>query len=147
MRKLILTTTLIIAMTTIGAAPTMSEEQAIQRTIETFTKGADKRDVRALETVLHPSFRVVFAIEGSKNPAAVLTRAEYLSMLQEGKIGGKERKLEVDTTKVMGVFGFARVHLDAPGEKFDAELALVRESSGAWKIVHDTTLLTVRAKN
>ncbi len=115
-----------------------SDEDQIKKTISAFAAGGDKRDVAALEKLLDPSFRVIFAFPGKD--ASLLSRADYLTMLKEGKIGGGERKLSFGQVHISGAIGHARVKMVREDARFDAEVTLVRDVSG-WRIIQDATLM------
>jgi hypothetical protein len=129
-------------MALLGTTPSAfasGDEEQIKNAITTFATGGDKRDLAALEKILDPSFRVVFAFPGKD--ASVMSRADYLGMLKEGKIGGGERKLSFGQVNIAGAIGHAKVEMVRDDARFDAEVTLVRGASG-WRIIQDATLMT-----
>jgi hypothetical protein len=129
----------------LAPAPAGAEERKVEteikKTVESFTRGGDRRDVAGLERLLDPSFRVVFALPGKE--ASVMARADYLALLREGKIGGGERKLSFGAIEVVGPIAHVKVKMEREDARFDAVLTLVRGPS-EWRVVQDATLMTPR---
>ncbi|MEZ4847259.1 MAG: hypothetical protein R3B93_01225 [Bacteroidia bacterium] len=73
------------ALTT-SSNPEKIMENQVKQTITDFTQAAEKRDVQALEAVLHPEFRVVLnRFRGAEN-TTIMDRKTYLDMIKGGKI-------------------------------------------------------------
>jgi Putative lumazine-binding len=111
--------------------------------IEAFADAADRRDVSALEGMLHPDFRVVFN-QKAGGPATQLSRAQYLQLLRDGKIGGKPRAVTV--LAVSGVEGFAAAStwMEHDSARFQGMFSLIQRD-GRWWLLQETVLMLPRA--
>jgi hypothetical protein len=113
---------------------------AAQPLIESFAAAADRRDVAALESILHPEFRVLFAVKAGAAPTQ-LTRAQYLQLLRDGKLGGKSRVVTVSS--VTGVEGFAAATttMQHDAARFQGVYSLIQHDN-RWWLLQETVLMT-----
>jgi Putative lumazine-binding len=117
-----------------------SAELEVVDTVERFTGAADRRDLPALEAVLHSDHRVVFAVRGAPS-AATMTRAQFLDGFRAGTFGGTPRTTRVDSVEVKGALAHAAVTIDGGGAHFESRFVLIHGTSG-WQLVDDATLFT-----
>lgn len=118
-----------------GAA--FASENSIKEAVRTFAKAGDQRDTGALEGVMAPEFRVVFVMGDAGEPM-VLDRATYLNLVATKKIGGDDRKVQIDRIRAMGNLAWAKVKLKGSKARFEGVLTLVKRA-GSWKVMSDTT--------
>jgi hypothetical protein len=107
----------------------------IKEVIEAYAKGADTRNLDALDTSFHDHFRVVaMTPEGVRN----LDKQTYLQLIRDEKIGGVDRSLDIEWITADGDTARAEVTLSTPKAVFHDDLALIRDS-GTWQIVNNVT--------
>ncbi|NJS36555.1 MAG: nuclear transport factor 2 family protein [Brachymonas sp.] len=109
--------------------------------IREFIAAGDQRDVNALENLLHPEFRILFATTAGAT-TTTMPRAQYLQLLRDGKLGGKPRKLEVGAFVGTGGHAVGTAVAMHDTARFDGHYALVQRD-GRWQIAQETVLMTV----
>ena len=132
---------ILLSVLTAAASPAWAADETAQSVVRRFAEAGDKRDVAALEAVLHPSFRVLFAMN-DEPVVSVMTRAEYLDLTRAGKLGGAPRKVQVRRVEESGAFAYARVEMSRAGATFDGLITLVRDGAG-WRVAADSTVMRV----
>lgn len=105
-----------------------------------YVEAGDSRDLRALKSLTHESFRVVARMPGAEEPS-VMPRATYLDLLKAGKIGGTPRETQLTAVLHDAVFATVKGTLDSDAAHFDSTWTLVR-TEGRWLVVQDTTVFT-----
>lgn len=121
-----------------NAAPRALQAAATQ-VIEAFARAADRRDVAALEQVLHPSFRVLFTVDTTKAPTQ-LDRAQFLGMVRDGKIGGADRQVLVSGFAATDRFASASARMQRKDASFEGVYALV-EQDGRWWLLQEAVTM------
>ena len=108
--------------------------------VEAFAAAADTRNAAALESLLHPDFRVVFSMKGSSE-ASLLSRSVWFSMFNEGKIGGVPRSLTVVSATPDRGLSVVVAALDGASGRFESTYTVVRDAAGC-RILQDAVLYT-----
>ncbi len=109
--------------------------------VREFIAAGDQRDVNALENLLHPEFRILFATTAGAT-TTTMTRSQYLQLLRDGKLGGKPRKTEVASFVGTGGHAVGTAVSMHDSARFDGHYALVLRD-GRWQIAQETVLMTV----
>lgn len=130
-----------------GAALTGSAQEgidAITQTIQQFTQAGDEQQVKVLDGLLHPNFRVVWN-NLEKGSITVLDRETYLGMVGDKKIGGDQRTLAVESIEVMtGGNALVRTSLKGTKADFQSMFSLVQAESGDWLLVQDQVFMQAK---
>jgi Putative lumazine-binding len=122
-----------------GNTAPQARQAAATQVIEAFARAADRRDVAGLEQVLHPSFRVMFALDAAKPPTQ-LDRAQFLAMVREGKIGGADRQVLVSGLATTDRFASASARMQHKDASFEGVYALV-EQDGRWWLLQEAVVM------
>jgi Putative lumazine-binding len=131
------------AQSAIGAP--QARQAAATQVIEAFARAADRRDVAALEQVLHPAFRVMFTLDPGKAPTQ-LDRAQFLGMVREGKIGGADRQVVVSGVATADRFASASARMEHKDASFEGVYALVEQDGRWWLLQEAVTMKTGAAR-
>jgi hypothetical protein len=134
----------IVAAQSAGAEPSARQAAATQ-IIEAFARAADRRDVAGLEQVLHPSFRVMFALDAAKPPTQ-LDRAQFLGMVRDGKVGGADRQVVVSGFTTSDRFASASARMQHKDASFEGVYALVEQNGRWWLLQEAVTMKTGAAR-
>jgi len=123
------------------SAPPAAPAPAVEEVVRSFAAAGDARDLTALQTLLHPGFRVV----ADMGPGAVSTldRATYLSLLEQGKIGGGARAVELSEIQVDRNIATVRATLTRTDAVFHTTWTLA-QTEQRWQIVQDAVWMKVR---
>ncbi len=115
-----------------------TERAAVIETLTAYARGADDRDAERVEGALHPeSMQYLFAGDGIR----AIDRQTYLGLLRAGKIGGKERSMEVEYVDITeGVSAFAKVQLRQEKRAFLHYVSLLKVDD-TWQIASISTLV------
>jgi Putative lumazine-binding len=130
---------LVAAQSANGVPP--ARQVAATQVIEAFARAADRRDVAALEQVLHPSFRTLFTLDAAKPPTQ-LDRAQFLGMVREGKIGGADRQVVVSGLATADRFASASARMQHKDASFEGVYALVEQDGRWWLLQEAVTMKT-----
>ena len=115
-----------------AAAATPSPVDAV----EAFVRAGDRRDVQALEGVMHPDFRVLARMPDG---LSVMPRSVYLDLIKGGKIGGVTRETDVDVVLLQGDLATVKGTLDSAAAHFDCTWTVAKTSAG-WQVIQDAVV-------
>lgn len=131
------------AMLASRVLPSSAPSAQARAVVERFAEAADARDLDALESVLHPDFRVSFVVKGTAQ-AQAMDRASYLGLAREGKIGGDRRRVKISSVEVNGELAFVRVRLTGAAAQFESMQTLLL-SDGQWRVLNETVLFSPKS--
>lgn len=116
-------------------------ETYIKQTIETFARAGAERDLSALEEVLHSEFRVLANRFGGKEALTIITREQYLNMMEAGKIGGNEVSVRFDDISIHGHSAAAEVAFVSESVEMQLFILLLQDETNSWKIASDMAVV------
>jgi len=121
---------LILAFATSNA---QESKVKIKEVAAQFVKGADIQDARLLQKILEPNSIQYVLMEGKFN---VLTASQYITMIDEKKLGGKPRKITYRHAEILGK-NLAVVVLNAVSSEYDFlyQLSLGKSKNDKWEII------------
>ncbi len=115
---------------------TPSEVNSIREVVAVYAKAGDLQDASKMEKVLHEGFRVVWN-DPAKKTVSLISKADYMQLLEAKKIGGDKRKVIIESIDISeGVNASARVTLDGEKGVFWNLLSLVKVD-GKWLVAQD----------
>lgn len=141
---LLLLGVLITFFSTNQAQNTKAMETQIKQTIETFATAGAARDLSTLETILHAEFRVLANRLGGKDALTIITREQYLNMMEAGKIGGNEVSVRFDKVSIHGHSAAAEVAFVSEATEMQLFILLLQDETQAWKIASDMAVVVPR---
>jgi hypothetical protein len=115
-------------------------DPAVQKAIETFVKGGDAQDVKMLESVLHPDYRVTINQFMGGDGVTIMKREDYLGMIAAKKMGGKPRTMEVKNFQTVNHTAQVHVGMESSELIFNSFITLVQDKSGKWSIINDAVV-------
>jgi ketosteroid isomerase-like protein len=121
---------------------TADKSLATEQIIQAFAQASDRSDAEALEQILHPDFRVVFTMKAGTSPTT-LSRAQYIQMVRDGKIGGKPRKVELSGFSSSNSFATTKATMTRPDAVFTGVYSLI-EQDGRWLLLQEAVLMSVK---
>jgi ketosteroid isomerase-like protein len=139
-----MTNTILISLLIAGALSqglSQTEQEDIEAAIRIFAKAADKRDVKVLDKILHAEFRLAMNQLFGSQDLTTMNKATYLKMVEEGKLGGEDRKLEILEVKVFQKNASCIVRFTGSKMSFQTFLQLVKGADGNWTVVNDLPAL------
>ncbi len=124
----------ILAFTTSNAQETKVK---IKEVAAQFVKAADNHDVTLLQKVLEPN-SIQFVLMGGK--FNIITAEQYITMLNEKKIGGKPRKITYQHAEFLSK-NLAVIVLNAVSSEYDFlyQISLGMSNSNKWEIIGVST--------
>ncbi len=121
----------------VPSAPVNSTEMQVKATLEEFVKAGDSRNVEQLKQVLHSHFRVVANQVMGSTTVNIMTKDQYLALIEEGKLGGDVRTLEILSLEIVNKNAAAHVRLKGKTVTFDTFYHLVLSDEGNWQLIQD----------
>ena len=110
---------------------TTGDEAQIQIAIENFARGADAQNTTLIATSLHPEAQQYFV---GQDGLVRLSRTDYFNMLEQKKIGGQKRNLEISSITVNENLAVASAAMWNDGVRFENYFSLMK-IGGTWQIV------------
>ncbi|MBX2796920.1 MAG: nuclear transport factor 2 family protein [Myxococcales bacterium] len=112
----------------------------VARTLKAWVQATDAQDVPAVRAAFHPDAVQVVQM-GDK--AMTLTTPAYVSMIEEGKIGGGKTRLQIHEITVRAPH--ATAHITRSSDAMVMEDALVlQHTEDGWRITGATIRATAR---
>ncbi|MEL6671842.1 MAG: nuclear transport factor 2 family protein [Bacteroidota bacterium] len=114
------------------------EVGAIKTVIQQFSKAGDQRDVAALKNLLHENYRVIFNRAFGSDAMQIMDKATYVQLIEAGKIGGDQRKVEIVSVDVEEHIASVKVIQTSEKAIFRSYMILAKDANQQWKLVSDT---------
>ncbi len=121
-----------------GSPPFDAPQLEAAAVVRAFAVAGDAQDVGALQSVLHPQFRVVFTVVGTQS-ATLLDLASYMGGIRGGTMGGSPRTLTIEHVTVRGALARVQAQLQGAAGHFNSDFVLAR-NDGRWTVLSDATL-------
>lgn len=124
-------TILLLLMTTLTfALPAAAQDSraAIEQTIRQFTQATADRDVHGMHYLLHEHFRGMVG-------ATALSKSDYMKMLGDRQLGGREAAVTILTVEMAGTIASAKIRQVVQGETVEAYCHLQRGDLG-WQVLY-----------
>ncbi len=124
---------------------TAVNKKAAQDAVLAFIKAGDEANIAALEKLIHENFRALAHPPGTTIVKPVIeSRAHYLTLIQEGKIGGKPRTVSLQSVDVWNNTAIVRLEMESTELHFSSTFSLFYAPETGWQLVHD--LVELQAK-
>jgi hypothetical protein len=130
-------------MTTLMQAEPQTELTAIEMMIGAYVRAIDTRDIAAVEQHLHPEFRAIAASSASPGDCQIISRAAYIGLLSNGKIGGEQREVNVQFAHINGANAVAYVRIENEQKLFLTYYNLIRKNDN-WLLISDMPILKTK---
>lgn len=122
-----------------------ASKKSAQDAVLAFVKAGDERNIAVLEKLIHENFRALAHPPGTTIAKPVIEgRANYLALIQEGKIGGKPRTVSLHSADVWNNTAIVRLEMESAELHFSSTLSLFYALETGWQIVHDLVELQAR---
>jgi hypothetical protein len=125
-----------IIMTSISTIA-QSDKVLIEQVVNQFAKAGDARDVVQLKTLLHDEFRLAMNRLFGSETVTLLTKAAYLKMMEDGKLGGDSRTVQILSIDITENNAAVKVALKGKALTFQSYYHLVKNVLGQWQIIND----------
>lgn len=119
-------------------------ETMISTLVESYVSALSHRSIEAIDSLLHPEFKVIANKSIAAHTSAFLSKANYLDMIRSGKAGGDDYTIENLSIHVMGPTAMAQYTLHGRQTIMHVFLQLIQEG-GDWKIVSNMPYVTACA--
>jgi Putative lumazine-binding len=129
-------TLIVITMTSVLAVA-QSDKVLIEQTINQFAKAGDERDIVKLKTLLHDDFRIAMNRLFGSEKVDFLTKPTYIKMMEEGKLGGDNRIVKIQSVDITENNAAVKVSLKGKALTFQSYYHLVKNVAGQWQIIND----------
>jgi hypothetical protein len=129
-------TLILISMTSVLAVA-QSDKVLIEQTVNQFAKAGDQRDVTQLKTLLHDDFRIAMNRLFGSEKVDLLTKPTYIKMMEDGKLGGDNRIVKIQSVDITENNAAVKVSLKGKALTFQSYYHLVKNVAGQWQIIND----------
>ena len=122
------------------------ENKKIETLITAYATALDHQDAAAAETFLDPEFRIVLNNHNNSGTTSILSRAQYLDMIREGKAGGTKRIISFLLTDLHENAAVVKVRLEGEKSVFTNYYSLLKRDD-QWLVVNDIPQITPKTLN
>ena len=109
----------------------VTDEADIREAIEQFVSGADSQDASSIGKVLHAEAQQFFM---GADGLVRLETAAYLGLIEQKKIGGQPRKLNIQNIDVNGNLASVNASMSNDSARFDNFISLMKIDD-EWQIM------------
>lgn len=114
-----------------------TDVKAVEKVVTSFANGADNQDVTTVDAVLHPDFRSVVNRLFGAETVSLMDKPTYLKLLEEKKIGGDKRRVQIISTDIVKNNAIVKVKLVGKKLVFTSYISLVKDTEENWQIIQD----------
>ncbi|TGK78158.1 nuclear transport factor 2 family protein [Leptospira montravelensis] len=108
-------------------------EESLKKEFLFIMKNIDERNVSEIESKFHSDYADSVYIKGN-NTIFSSNKLNYIQSLKDGKIGGVEREVNIQSVDFIDQFGFIKVHLESKVMNFHSMYTFYFEE-GEWKLI------------
>jgi hypothetical protein len=134
-------TLILISMTSVLAVA-QSDKVLIEQTVNQFAKAGDARDVAQLKMLLHDEFRLAMNRLFGSETVTLLTKAAYIKMMEDGKLGGDSRSVQILSIDITESNAAVKVALKGKALTFQSYYHMVKNGAGQWQLINDLPFAT-----
>ncbi|MCW7463685.1 nuclear transport factor 2 family protein [Leptospira limi] len=109
-------------------------KESLEKVFKTFISNIDARDVSSLENTFHDQFTDHVSVSGMED-LLVSNKEKYLQSLKDGKMGGLERKVQINSIDLVDNFGVVKANLQSTVMNFRTQYSFLW-NQGDWKVIH-----------
>jgi ketosteroid isomerase-like protein len=128
-----------LAIMVIMSVPALAQtdKASIEQVVNQFAKAGDQRDVTQLKTLLHDEFRLAMNRLFGSETVTLLTKEAYIKMMEDGKLGGDDRTVQILSVDITQNNAAVKVALKGKALTFQSYYHLVKNVEGQWQIIND----------
>lgn len=121
---------------------TNNMENSIKKVIVDFQKAIAKRDVKSLDIILHPSFRVMANRYKGSEQTVLIDKKAYLTMMGDQKIGGVYYDLKLIDLVIAEHTAMVEANfISDKSANMHLFLLLVQNAKNKWEIISDLPVI------
>lgn len=128
--------------TTVNPRPPENPHESVRDAVLQFIEAGDSRNVVALDSVLHPEFRVVANQLNGGSTTTVITRSDYLALIAAGKLGGDKRTVKIESLEVVQNNAAVKATITGTTMVFQSFYHVIRTEKGQWQLIQDLPFIS-----
>ena len=118
------------------------QEKNVRYVVLQFIKAGDNRSIATLDSVLHQDFRVVANQLNGINTTSLISKSQYLSLMEAGKLGGDQRTVKIESLQIIENNATVRATITGNATVFQTFYSLIKTSNGQWQLIQDLPFVT-----
>jgi len=130
-----------ILVATMSCNAQNSEVKDVKKAITAFSKAGDNNNVTELNKYLDDNYRVVMNRLFGSTEVSVMPKAVYVEKIKTKEFGGDTRVLTIENVVINSTSASAKVTFKGSKMTFVSLIILIKDSSGAWKLISDTPMV------
>lgn len=119
-------------------------DHIVRLLVENYVTALAQRSTQAIDSLLHPEFKVIANKSIAAHTSTFLSKTNYLDMIRSGKAGGDVYTIEDLSIQVMGPTAMAQYTLHGRQTTMHVFLQFIQEDED-WKIVSNMPYVTACA--
>jgi Putative lumazine-binding len=122
-------------------------KKSAEAAVIAFAKAADERNIAALTKLMHENYNAMARMPGATTAEPIIeSRAQYFSLIEKGRIGGKPRTISIQSVDVWNNTAVVRAELESAALHFSSTFSLFYSPEMGWQLVHDLVELHAKGK-
>lgn len=118
------------------------DRELITQAVKTFSLSADKRDSDQMNKILHKDFRAIVNRLFGSDELSTMDKSTYLDLLKQGKIGGDQREVKIQSIHVEANNAVVHAKLHGKALLFETFIQLVKDVEGNWTVISDMPVIS-----
>lgn len=119
------------------------QNKQVEQFIMDYAEAVDVQDITKVGSFLDSDFRIIMKSNKEKNKTTVLTKADYLNLIEEKIVGGLKRTVRIISCTQFS--GTVNVLVILESEKMLMESVYnIIDSEGSWKLISDLLWVTFK---
>lgn len=111
--------------------------------IKNYVTAVDSQDVAKADSLLENNFRITMRNNREGEKISTLSKAEYLHLMRENKVGGLPRLVTIESLVFFGEFIVAAVVLENEKMKMESVYGIL-QTNGQYQLISDLLKITFK---
>ncbi len=124
--------------TSMASTSISGDTEAIIKVVQSFSEAGDKQNSKQLAALTSPDYRIVMNQLFGSEEISIMDRDTYLKMIEDGKFGGDQRRVEIKSIVISGLNAVVEVDFLGKAMNVKSTLNLSKTAKGKWLITSDT---------
>ncbi len=115
--------------------------QKISEAVHAFSEGADNRDVKQLQNLLHENYRAIVNQAFGSKEVQFMDKTMYLDLLKKEAIGGDTRTVIILSIDMEDNNAIVKAKFTGQELTFTTFIQLIEDVDGEWRIISDMPVI------
>lgn len=114
---------------------------AVSELVHDFSKSADQRDGKRMQSILHKDFRAIVNQAMGSKEVQLIDKASYLDLMKKEVIGGDTREVTILSIDMEDKNAVVKARFAGKELVFTTFIQAVKTDGGSWKLMSDMPVI------